>query len=78
MKQKLMILVLMFVLGTVCVNAQPKHRHHAVATTAKDSTTMVAKPSNDEGLEAFSDTTSVSDDEFENIVVGDGFKWKMS
>ena len=65
MKQKLMIFVLMFVLGTVGVDAQPKHRHHAVATTAKDSTTIVAKPSADEGIEAYSDTTSVADDEFD-------------
>lgn len=55
MKQKLLIFVLMMTLGTMVVNAQPKHRHHAVAAQAAVAADTTAK----DEIEAFSDTTSV-------------------
>lgn len=55
MKQKLLIFVLMMTLGTMVVNAQPKHRHHAVATQTAVAADTTAK----DEIEAFSDTTSV-------------------
>lgn len=66
MKQKIAIFALMFALGTMCIDAQPKHRHHDVATAVKDTVTAMAQVDDaanaDEGIEAFSDTTSVADD----------------
>ncbi|MBR5036266.1 MAG: hypothetical protein IKX69_03670 [Prevotella sp.] len=66
MKQKIAIFALMFALGTMCIDAQPKHRHHEVATAVKDSVAAVVKVDDaaaaDEGIEAFSDTTSVAED----------------
>ena len=65
MKQKLMIFALMIALGTTAV-AQPKHRHHAVADTAavvnNDAATAADKANADEAIEAFSDTTSVAEE----------------
>lgn len=65
MKQKLMIFALMIALGTTAV-AQPKHRHHAVADTAavvnNDAVTAADKANADEAIEAFSDTTSVAEE----------------
>ncbi len=55
MKQKLLIFVLMMTLGAMVVNAQPKHRHHAVATQTAVAADTTAK----DEIEAFSDTTSV-------------------
>ncbi|MCR5131402.1 MAG: DUF6249 domain-containing protein [Prevotella sp.] len=63
MKQKLILFALLLTMGTVQLDAQPKHRHHAT-TTVKADTTAVAADANatDEGIEAFSDTTSIADD----------------
>ena len=61
MKQKILIFALMFVLGTAAV-AQPKHRHHAVADTTAVVTNAAANANADEGVEAFSDTTSVAEE----------------
>lgn len=58
MKQKLLIFVLMMTLGTMVVNAQPKHRHHAVATQTAVAADTTAK----DEIEAFSDTTSVAEE----------------
>lgn len=58
MKQKLLIFVLMMTLGTMVVNAQPKHRHHAVAAQAAVAADTTAK----DEIEAFSDTTSVAEE----------------
>ena len=54
MKQKLLIFVLMMTLGTMVVNAQPKHRHHAVATQTAVAADTTAK----DEIEAFYDTKS--------------------
>ena len=66
MKQKIAIFALMFALGTMCIDAQPKHRHHDVTTAVKDTVTVMAQVDDaanaDEGIEAYSDTTSVADD----------------
>lgn len=59
MKQKLIVFALLLTLGTLQLNAQPKHRHHAVAAVV-DST--AAAPA-DEGVEAYSDTTSLADND---------------
>lgn len=62
MKQKLLILALMIALGTIVANAQSKHRHH-VAPAAPAPVTATATPAPDdadEGIEAFSDTTSLA------------------
>ena len=61
MKQKILIFALMFVLGTAAV-AQPKHRHHAVADTTAVVTNAAANANADEGVEAFSDTTSIAEE----------------
>ena len=61
MKQKILIFALMFVLGTAAV-AQPKHRHHAVADTTAVVTNAAANANVDEGVEAFSDTTSIAEE----------------
>ncbi|MBR6446148.1 MAG: hypothetical protein IKS94_06980 [Prevotella sp.] len=61
MKQKILIFALMFVLGTAAV-AQPKHRHHAVAETTAVVTNAAANANADEGVEAFSDTTSIAEE----------------
>ena len=58
MKQKLLIFVLMMTLGTMVVNAQPKHRHHAVAAQTAVAADTTAK----DEIEAFSDTTSVAEE----------------
>lgn len=58
MKQKLLIFVLMMTLGIMVVNAQPKHRHHAVAAQAAVAADTTAK----DEIEAFSDTTSVAEE----------------
>ena len=60
MKQKLILFALLLTLGTVQLNAQPKHRHHAVAAVVDSSAT--ATP-DDEGIEAYSDTTSLAADD---------------
>ena len=61
-----MIFALMIALGTTAV-AQPKHRHHAVADTAavvnNDAVTAADKANADEGVEAFSDTTSIAEED---------------
>ena len=66
MKQKILIFALMFVLGTAAV-AQPKHRHHAVtdstAVVTNAAATQAANANADEGIEAFSDTTSVAEED---------------
>lgn len=63
MKQKLIIFALMLTLGTVFVDAQPRHRHHPVAAAVKDSATVAADQVDEsEGIEAYSDTTSLASD----------------
>lgn len=61
MKEKLILFALLLTLGTVQIDAQPKHRHHAVATATIDSTASADQP--DEGVEAYSDTTSLASDD---------------
>ncbi|MBR5441066.1 MAG: hypothetical protein IKV37_05905 [Prevotella sp.] len=61
MKQKILIFALMFIMGTAAV-AQPKHRHHAVADTTAVVTNAAANANVDEGVEAFSDTTSIAEE----------------
>ena len=48
----------MMTLGTMVVNAQPKHRHHAVAAQTAVAADTTAK----DEIEAFSDTTSVAEE----------------
>ncbi|MBR1468914.1 MAG: hypothetical protein IJ605_02210 [Prevotella sp.] len=63
MKQKLMVFAMMLMLGTMVADAQPKHRHHAVA----DSTAVAANAAPDEEeIAAYSDTTNVAWDEAED------------
>ena len=62
MKQKLITLALMFALSTLCINAQPRHRHHAVATNDTVAAAVSEADANDEGIEAFSDTTSTANE----------------
>ena len=65
MKQRILIFALMFIMGTIAV-AQPKHRHHAVADTTAVVTNAAATQADNananEGVEAFSDTTSVAEE----------------
>ena len=60
MKQKLILFALMIALGTVQLGAQPKHRHHAVVVVVDKDTIADAA---DEGIEVYSDTTSLADDD---------------
>ena len=66
MKQKILIFALMFIMGTAAV-AQSKHRHHAVtdstAVVTNAAATQAANANADEGIEAFSDTTSVVEED---------------
>lgn len=55
MKRYFVALVLTLTLGTIAVNAGPKHRHHPVTTVVADSSNT--------GIEAYSDTSSVADSE---------------
>ena len=55
MKRYFVALALSLTLGTIAVNAGPKHRHHPVATVVADSSNT--------GIEAYSDTSSVADSE---------------
>lgn len=52
MKRYFTALILSLTLGTLVVNAGPKHRHHPVATAVADTSST--------GIEAYSDTTSVA------------------
>ena len=63
MKKYFVTLILSFMLGTVAVNAAPKHRHHPVATAVADSL--------NNGIEAYSDTSSVAAGEDTAVVDGD-------
>lgn len=57
MKQYFIALALMLTLSATTMNAVPKHRHH------QQTTAVVAAPdSATEGVDAYSDTTGVSDD----------------
>ena len=77
MKQKILIFALMFVLGTAAV-AQPKHRHHAVADTTAVVTNAAANANVDEGVEAFSDTTSIAEEDatVPHVYVDDDFDFE--
>lgn len=55
MKQYLLVLMVLLTISTSGVNAQGKHRHHQHVTT-----TTVPADTTHQGIEAFSDTTSVA------------------
>jgi len=62
MKQKLILFALLLTLGTVQLDAQPKHRHHAVTTQVDTAAVAADANAADEGIEAYSDTTSAAND----------------
>ena len=62
MKQNLITLALVFALSTLCTDAQPRHRHHAVAATDTVAAAVAEAAADDEGIEAYSDTTSTASD----------------
>lgn len=60
-------MALMITLSSVCVSAAPKHRHHPRTEAAAKDTA-----SRDEGIEAFSDTTSSAVAESQDSIIEEG------